>query len=157
MLINLKSHIKESNLLPWILPPYSKQYTILINFSKQILACAVHPEKSCLALQVSENALILLFLKERAAEEIKLTFQKARAILGFSFLFGDDFNFFIATNLSIDLYKIKLDKKESKLVKNIVLNVADPYIQLYYETMANMVMIVDSKGTCSPFFLNMYK
>jgi len=23
--------------------------------------------------------------------------------------------------------------------------------------MANMVMIVDSKGTCSPFFLNMYK
>jgi hypothetical protein len=81
----------------------------------------VHPEKTCFALQVAENALILLFLKEKVAEEIKLTFQKAKAILAFSFLFGDDFNFFIATNISIDLYKIKLDKKESKLVKNIIL------------------------------------
>jgi len=89
--------------------------------SKQLLACSVHPEKSCLALQVSENSLILLFLKERSAEEIKLTFQKAKSIMAFSFLFGDDFNFFIATNLSIDLYKIKLEKKESKLVKNIVI------------------------------------
>ena len=121
------------------------------------MACAVHPEKSCLALQVSENALILLFLKERAAEEIKLTFQKAKSILGFSFLFADDFNFFIATNLSIDLYKIKLDKKESKLIKNIVLNIADPNLQMYYESLANMVMIVDSKGQCNPFFLNLYK
>jgi hypothetical protein len=67
-----------------------------------------------------------LFLKERAAEEIKLTFQKAKAILAFSFVFGDDFNFFITTNLSIDMYKIKLDKKESKLVKNIALSVSDP-------------------------------
>ncbi len=106
---------------------------------------------------MSDNALILLFLKERAAEEIKLTFQKARTILGFSFLFADDFNFFIATNLSIDLYKIKLDKKESKLVKNIVLNIPDPNIQIYYESMANMAIIVDSKGTCNPFFLNLYK
>ena len=67
-----------------------------------------------------------MFLKERAAEEIKLTFQKAKAILAFSFVFGDDFNFFITTNLSIDMYKIKLDKKESKLVKNIALSVSDP-------------------------------
>ena len=75
---------------------------------------------------MAENSLILLFLKERAAEEIKLTFQKAKAILAFSFVFGDDFNFFIATNLSIDMYKIKMDKKESKLVKNIALNITDP-------------------------------
>ncbi len=106
----------------------------------------MHPEKTCFALQVAENSLILLFLKERAAEEIKLTFQKAKAILAFSFLFGDDFNFFIATNVSIDLYKIKLDKKESKLVKNIVLQVPDPLMQVYYEPMANLILIVDSKG-----------
>lgn len=46
--------------------------------------------------------------------------------MAFSFVFGDDFNFFIATNLSIDMYKIKLDKKESKLVKNIALSISDP-------------------------------
>jgi hypothetical protein len=81
----------------------------------------VHPDKSCFALQIGENSLILLFLKEKTAEEMKLTFQKARAILAFSFVFGDDFNFFIATNISIDLYKVKTDKKESKVIKNIVL------------------------------------
>jgi hypothetical protein len=54
--------------------------------------------------------MIILFLKERAAEEIKLTFSKAKMIHAFSFLFGEDFNFFIATNISIDLYKIKLKK-----------------------------------------------
>ena len=61
-------------------------------------------------------------------------------------MFGDDFNFFIATNLSIDLYKIKLDKKESKLVKNISLNINDPLMQVYYEPMANLVVVTDSKG-----------
>ena len=64
----------------------------------------------------------------------------------------------IVTNLSIDLYKIKLDKKESKLVKNIVLNgITDPMIQVYYEPMANLVIVADIKGQCSPFFLNLYK
>jgi hypothetical protein len=106
---------------------------------------------------VAENSLILLFLKEKVAEEIKLTFQKAKTILAFSFLFGDDFNFFIATNISIDLYKIKLDKKESKLVKNIILQVSDPLMQVHYEPLANLVVITDSKGLCSPFFLNLYK
>ena len=85
------------------------------------MACCVHPDKSCFALQIGENSLILLFLKEKTAEEMKLTFQKARTILAFSFVFGDDFNFFIATNVSIDLYKVKTDKKESKVIKNIVL------------------------------------
>ena len=59
--------------------------------------------------------------------------------------------------MSIDLYKIKLDKKESKLVKNIVLHASDPYMQIYFEPMANVVMVTDSKGVCSPFFLNLYK
>lgn len=55
------------------------------------------------------------------------------------------------------MYKIKLDKKESKLVKNIVLQVADPLMQVYYEPMANLVVAADSKGQCFPFFLNLYK
>ena len=68
----------------------------------------------------------MLFLKEKAAEEIKLTFSKAKLIYAFSFLFGDDFNFFIATNISIDLYKIKLNKQKAKLVKNMALQVNEP-------------------------------
>lgn len=63
-----------------------------------------------MALQVFENSIILLFLKEKSAEEIKLTFPKAKNILAFSFLFGDDFNFFVATNISIDMYDIKISK-----------------------------------------------
>ena len=94
---------------------------MLINFSKPILACCIHPDKNCLSLQVADNTLILLFLKERAAEEIKLTFSKAKMIYAFSFLFGDDFNFFIATNIAIDLYKVKVDKQKAKIVKNIAL------------------------------------
>ena len=77
--------------------------------------------------------------------------------MAFSFLFGDDFNFFISTNISIDIYKIKLDKKENKLVKNIVLQTSDPLMQVYYEPMANLVVAVDSKGQCFPFFFNLYK
>ena len=76
------------------------------------MACCVHPEKSCIALQVSEATLILLFLKERSAEEVKLVFQKAKQIYAFSFTFGDDFNCFVATNFSIDIYKIKLGKQK---------------------------------------------
>jgi hypothetical protein len=77
--------------------------------------------------------------------------------MAFSFLFADDFNFFIATNLTIDMYKIKMDKKESKLMKSIALNISDPLMQVYYEPMANLVVVTDSKGKCSPFFLNLYK
>lgn len=69
-----------------------------ISCSKNIFALAVHPSKNCMAMQVSHTQLNLLFLKEKQAEEVKLTFQKAKKILGFSFVFGDDFNFFVATN-----------------------------------------------------------
>lgn len=65
-------------------------------------------------------------------------------IYAFSFLFGDDFNFFIATNISIDLYKIKLNKQKAKLVKNMALQVNEP--QFYYEPMANLVLVTDFKG-----------
>jgi hypothetical protein len=55
------------------------------------------------------------------------------------------------------MYKIKMDKKKSKLVKNIALNMSDPLMQVYYEPMANLVVVADSKGQCNPFFLNLYK
>lgn len=44
-------------------------------------------------------------------------------IHAFSFLFGDDYNFFVATNISIDLYKVKIDSLKAKLVKNMVISV----------------------------------
>ena len=77
--------------------------------------------------------------------------------MAFSFIFADDFNFFLATNISIDLYKIKVDKKESKVIKNIVLQMQDPLMQVYYEPMANILVFADSKGQCQPYFLNLYK
>ncbi len=69
---------------------------------------------------------MFLFLKENAAEEIKLTFSKAKMIHAFSFTYGDSFNFFITTNISIDLYKVKVDTLKAKLVKNIVLSHSEP-------------------------------
>ena len=70
----------------------------------------MHPSKRCLALALQENVLTLLFLSEQAAEEVKLTFSKAKIIHGFTFTTGnDDFNFFIVTNLSIDLYRVDIN------------------------------------------------
>ena len=111
--MNSKSRLTKGKfLLPWIWLPYSKchQITIVSFYSKQLYALSVHPSKNCIAMQVGENQLNLLFLKEKQAEEVKLTFPKAKKILGFSFVFGDDFNFFVATNTSIDLYDISLSK-----------------------------------------------
>ena len=70
----------------------------------------MHPSKKCLALALQENVLTLLFLSDAAAEEVKLTFSKAKIIHAFSFTTGsDDFNFVIVTNLSIDLYRADLN------------------------------------------------
>lgn len=66
---------------------------------------------------------MLLFLREDTAEEIKLTFSKAKMIHAISFCAGEDFNFFVASNSSIDLYNVKIGKMKAKLVKNILLNV----------------------------------
>lgn len=66
-----------------------------------------------------------MFLKEKQAEEAKLTFPKAKKILGFSFVFGEDFNFFVATNTQIDLYEISLSKQRAKIVKSISYTIAD--------------------------------
>ena len=94
-------------------------------------------------------------MKEKAAEEVKLTFPKAKQIAAFSFCFGDDFNFCVVSNIAIDLYDVKLDKQKAKLVKNISLSVSDPYI--FYEPLANIVVTCDQKGLCYPYFLNLYK
>jgi len=58
-----------------------------------------------------DNVLTLLFFSDTSAEEVKLTFSKAKIIHLFSFITGsDDFNFFIVTNLSIDLYKVDVEQ-----------------------------------------------
>ena len=99
--------------------------------------------------------MIMLFLKEKSAEEVKLAFPKAKQIITFSFLIGEDFNFFISTNIAIDLYDIKISKQKTKLVKNISISINDPVV--FFEPIVNFVLICDSKGgLCHPFFLNLY-
>ena len=89
---------------------------------------------------------------------MKLTFPKAKKILGFSFVFGEDFNFFVATNIQIDLYDISLTKQRAKVIKSISFSIADNFAQLYYDSLANIAVICDTqKGTVQPFFLNLYK
>lgn len=100
---------------------------------------------------------MLLLLREHAAEEVKLTFSKAGAsIRGFSFLFGDQFNFMVATNATIELYKLKNNKNKAKVVKSIQVSMSSDSSFLY-EPMANVVLFCDNKGICSPIFLNLYK
>lgn len=79
------------------------------------------PDKSCLALQVSDNSIVILFLSQDSAEEIKLTFSKAKQIHALSFVMGEDYNLMVASNVSIDLYKVKPHKMKAKLVKNIMI------------------------------------
>ena len=95
-------------------------------------------------MQVGETQLNLLFLKEKQAEEVKLTFPKAKKILGFSFVFGDEFNFFVATNTQIDLYDISLSKQKAKVIKNISFNIADGHAELFYDSLANIALICDT-------------
>ena len=95
-------------------------------------------------MQVSQNQLNLLFLKGKQAEEVKLTFPKAKKILGFSFVFGDDFNFFVATNTQLDLYDVSLSKQRAKGIKNISINIADNHSELFYDPLANIAVICDT-------------
>lgn len=102
--------------------------------------------------------LTLLFLSEQAAEEVKLTFSKAKIIHGFTFTTGnDDFNFFIVTNLSIDLYRVDINGQKAKILKNISLDLptsCEPHILI--EPLTSTVVAVDPKsGSCYPYFLNL--
>jgi hypothetical protein len=92
--------------------------------------------------------LTLLFIKQRQAEEVKFQFQKSSKILAFSFAFGDDFNFFVATDNLISLYEVKLDKQKAKIVKHIQITGLSEPCQVYTEQMANTVVYIDSKGQC---------
>lgn len=93
--------------------------TLISLCSKEILSVAVHPTKSCLALQVTQTDLTLLFLKQKNAEEVRFQFTKSQKILLFSFVFGDDFNFIVCTNNLITLYDVKISKQKAKAVKQI--------------------------------------
>ncbi len=79
----------------------------------------MHPSKSCFAIQVSPTELTILFLKQRQADQVFLTFNKSLKILSFSFCLGDDFNFMVCTNNMITLYDIKIGKQKNKTVKQI--------------------------------------
>lgn len=113
----------------------------------KILAAAVHPSKKCLALTTHDNVLTLLFMSDQAAEEVKLTFSKAKIIHAFSFATGsEDFNFFVVTNLSIDLYKVDVSNQRARIVKNIPLelpNNLDPVILV--EPVSCSLVAVDTK------------
>jgi len=111
-----------------------------------LLACSVHPSKTCLALQIAPTELTLLFLKQKQAEEVRFQFQKSTKILGFSFLLGDDFNFMVATNNLITLYDVKLNKQKAKTVKQIPISGLVEPCSLYMEPLANLVALLDSKG-----------
>lgn len=98
-----------------------------------------------------------MFIKQRQAEEVKFQFQKSARILAFSFVLGDDFNFFVATNNLISLYEVKLNKQKAKMVKHIqIVGLTEP-CEVYVEQMASTVVYIDSKGQCQTYFLNQHK
>lgn len=59
-------------------------------------------------------------------------------------MFGDEFNFFVVTNTQIDLYDISLSKQKAKVIKNISYNIADGHAELFYDSLANIVLICDT-------------
>ena len=89
---------------------------------------------------------MLLFLREDTAEEIKLTFSKAKMIHAISFCAGEDFNFFVASNSSLDLYHVKPAKLKAKLVKNILLSVSPGDLQFYFEPVTCVLVSTDARG-----------
>ena len=82
----------------------------LSNFSTNLLAAAIHPSRTCLAMQIGPVEMTLLFLKQKQAEEVRFQFPKATSIQAMSFVIADDFNFVLATNNLITLYDVKLNK-----------------------------------------------
>jgi len=119
----------------------------------------VHPTKKCLAIQLEETVLTLLFMAEAAAEEIKLTFPKTKAVQAFSFTgASDDFNFMVATSLSIDLYRVDVNEQRARILKNFPMELptscTEPHVTL--EPVHGVVVATDPKtGVCYPFFVHM--
>ena len=74
-----------------------------------------------------------------------------------SFVFGDDFNFVLATNNLITLYDVKINKQKAKTVKQIALaNMTEP-VNIFLEPLSNTIAAVDAKGQVQIYFLNLYK
>lgn len=125
------------------------------------MACAVHPTKKCLAMIMQENVLTLLFFTDQSAEEVKLTFSKAKQIHAFSFATGsEDFNFFIVTNLSIDLYKVDVVNQKAKIIKNIPLDLPDKMTEphIVVDPISCTMVAVDPKtAICYPYFFHMHR
>jgi len=96
-------------------------------------------------------------LKQKQAEEVRFLFAKSQKILGFSFLFGDDFNFMVVTNNLITLYDVKFSKQKAKTVKQLPITSVTDNITMFIEPLANLIVLVDSKGQCQTYFLNQYK
>ena len=99
-------------------------------------------------------------MSDQAAEEVKLTFSKAKIIHSFSFATGsEDFNFFVVTNLSIDLYKVDVSNQRARIVKNIPLelpNNLDPVILV--EPVSCTLVAIDTKTCqCYPYFMHMHR
>ncbi len=98
-------------------------------------------------------------MSDSAAEEIKLTFPKAKLVQAFSFTgAGDDFNFIIVTSLSIDLYRVDVKEQRAKILKNFPLDLPSscPEPHIILEPIHAVVIATDPKtGICYPFFLNM--
>ena len=63
-----------------------------------------------------------------------------------TFVFGDDFNFILATNNLITLYDVKLNKQKAKTIKQIPISGLVEPIKLYMEPLANLIVAIDSKG-----------
>ena len=113
-----------------------------------------------MALTTHDNVLTLLFLSDQAAEEVKLTFSKAKVIHAFSFATGsEEFNFYVVTNLSIDLYKVDVNTQRARIVKNIPLelpNNLDPVILV--DPISCSLVAVDTKtAQCYPYFMHLHR
>ena len=80
-------------------------------------------------------------------------FPKAKMIRAFSFVLGDDFNFFVASNLNVDLYEVRFDKVKARLVKNIAVQSE----HCFFDSLSNTLVMCDEFGKCQPLFLNLYK
>lgn len=124
-------------------------------FSLSILAVAVHPSKQLVVVQISPVELVLLFVRGKQAEELRFKFSKALKIYSFSFCFGQDYNFMVCTNNMIYLYEIKLSQKTFKIVKQIP-TLQDALMAVYFEPMANTLVLVDSRAHVQTYFLNLH-
>ena len=98
----------------------------------------------------------MLFVKKGECEEVGFRYSKSAKILLHSFCFGDDFNFLVVTNNVITLYNINLADHTPKVVEKIPITAVDSISACYFESMANIVVLLDSYGHAYVFYLNLH-